>query len=164
MVTRLDLTPDLITTICRWVEAGNSRRTAAVLAGSTESAVMQWVTQGRAILSGDPNCRTCGATPDEPCRTKDGRTYRRGHPGRPHRDTQGDLCARLVQDLETAEERCIGTLVATWKLAARDDWRAAEKFLARKRPNEWGERHQVNVTITDEDLDDKIASILGAAE
>lgn len=158
-MSRSPLTEEVITTICRWVEAGNTRKTAAVLAGFSPHALTQWTTQGRAILSGEPDCRTCGATPDEPCTTADGRPYRRGHATRPNRDTNSDLCAQLVREMEAAEERCIGTLVASWKLAARDDWRAAEKFLARKRPDEWGERHQVDVTVTADDLEQKLLEL-----
>ncbi len=160
----MSLTPDTITTIARWIEAGNTRKTAAVLAGYTEASIAQWTAQGKAVLSGDPNCGTCGATPEQPCTTSDGREYPRGHAKRPNRDSHSALCVQLVQEIEAAEERCIGTLVASWRMAARTDWRAAEKFLARKRPNEWGERHQVDVTVTEADLEAKITDILGGSE
>lgn len=159
-MSRRPLTREHITTICRWIEAGNTRRTAAILSGFSPDAIDQWTAQGRAVLSGDPNCGTCGAAPDEPCHTKDGRVYARKHASRPYRDGAAELCAELVTEMEAAEERCIGGLVAAWKLAARTDWRAAEKFLSRKRPDEWGERHQVDIAVTPDDLDAKIASLL----
>ena len=55
----------------------------------------------------------------------------------------------FIQNMQKAESEAMGALVLSWfKEARAGDWKAAERFLARRWPDEWGDSNTVRVEVS----------------
>lgn len=55
-------------------------------------------------------------------------------------------CLKFFRAIEVAEANGEMAAVATWAMAARNDWRAAKEFLARRHPARWSERQALELS------------------
>jgi hypothetical protein len=63
-------------------------------------------------------------------------------------DGEDSVHARFVADFEAAEAQAvIRGLTVVQRAAAEGDWRAAMTWMARRHPDRWGERGQVDVRV-----------------
>ena len=110
-------------TVIDLVQAGMTPSRAAEAAGLVKSTVSKWISRGLEeqfkIEKGEL------ANPDE----------------KPYLD--------FVEGIVKAEAVSQGGLVMAWFKEARSgDWKAAQQFLARRWPNEWGDNNTVRLEVT----------------
>lgn len=120
LVSACEITGPVIIDLIR---AGMTASRAAEAAGIGKSTVSGWVSRGIAEQTSIEN----GAEPNPK--------------EKPYLD--------FVQSMVKAESESMGALVLSWfKEARAGDWKAAERFLARRWPQEWGDSNTVKVEVS----------------
>lgn len=120
VVTPCEITGPVIIDLIR---AGMTASRAAEAAGIGKSTISGWVSRGIAEQTnidkgGEPNIKE-----------------------KPYLE--------FVQNMVKAESESMGALVLSWfKEARAGDWKAAERFLARRWPQEWGDSNTVKVEVS----------------
>lgn len=159
------ITPEIIDKIAALIRAGNYHGASAIAAGVKERTFEQWLAMGRAADLPPGPCPVCSADGKEKCRsTMSGAEKNHPHANRPRTAKPDDLYVRLVAEVEKAESENHVQLVIMWKKAAQEDWRAAKEMLARRHPEQWGERtkHELSgsVSVGVEQLDARLSALL----
>lgn len=119
------LTPEVQDVIVTAMRRGNYLEDAAVYAGISRRSAFAWMERGRAEQARLDTDETATPNPTE---------------------------ARYLQFLravETAERECLVEVVGAWKDSALQDWRAAEKWAARRHADRWGDKTRVEHTGAD---------------
>jgi hypothetical protein len=120
VITPCEITGPVIIDLIR---AGMTASRAAEAAGIGKSTVSGWVSRGiteqtHIDKGGEPNIKE-----------------------KPYLE--------FVQNMVKAESESMGALVLSWfKEARAGDWKAAERFLARRWPQEWGDSNTVKVEVS----------------
>jgi len=124
-------------TFLRGMRAGATRRHAAAFANVSWERVRHWLAEGARVWPDDE---------DEI----------------PHMPDPERMYAVLLQRSMRLEGTVAVEVTDAWRQMAREDWRAAEKFMARRFPDEWAPRTQVDVTgRIDVESDDLAEAIFG---
>lgn len=165
---RPSINEELITQITNEIARGNTLRTAALLAGISETTAYQWRTRGRSALTAKgTHCPVCGATGNEPCNTKAGtpRKDKRPHKGRPPRNDD-TLYAKYAEEVDKAIAQAEAFHVEVLRKAARNGSINASMFYLTRHPStrdNWREHKQeVELThVTSESLNQTLDKLLG---
>lgn len=110
-------------TIVELVKAGMRPLAASQACGLSRNTIYNWVKRGNAERERVDN----GLEPNE-----DETPY-----------------MEFVEKLQKAEAECQAGLVLAWvKEARQGDWKAAEKFLSKRFPDEWGDQNTMRVEVS----------------
>ncbi len=102
--------------IIKSLKGGNYAKVAAETNGIAEKTYYEWIKRGEAALAADEG----------------------------ERDSRENEYAQFVEKVRTAE--ALAEADAVQKLIEADDWRAQMEYLARRYPERWAKRENVDVT------------------